>query len=152
MARAVFDSLTDPQVVHHFALEVQGVETATFREAGGFENSNEIIENREVGSGGKQFISKQPGNLKWSDITLKRGITDNMDLYQWRQQVIDGDVDGARKDGSVVMYNAAGDEVARLSFVRGWLSKWKGPDVNTTSNDVAVEEVSITHEGLVRQG
>jgi phage tail-like protein len=34
--------------------------------------------------------------------------------------------------------------------VRGWPSEWKGPDVNTTNNDVAVEEITIAHEGLIR--
>ena len=74
MPRLSFEGLKDPQVVHHFALEVQGIEEATFREATGFESSHDVIEHREVGKGGKQYISKQPGNLKWADIVLKRGV------------------------------------------------------------------------------
>lgn len=149
MPRIAFSGGKDPQVVHHFALEVQGIEAATFREASGFSSSSEVIENREVGAGGKQFLSKQPGNIKWADITLKRGITDSLDLYDWRQLVVDGRIDEARKDGSIVTYAADGAEISRFSFVRGWPKEWKGPDVNATNNDVAVEEITITHEGLV---
>ena len=39
MPRMAFGGLQDPQVVNHFALEVQGIETATFREASGFEST-----------------------------------------------------------------------------------------------------------------
>ncbi|HWO73477.1 MAG TPA: phage tail protein [Dehalococcoidia bacterium] len=150
MPRLAIEGLKDPQVVHHFALEVQGLEEATFREASGFESSHDVIEHREVGKGGKQLIVKQPGNLKWADITLKKGLTDSIQLFEWRQKVIDGKMDEARKDGSIVMYNAMGEEVARFDFKRAWPSKWKGPDVNTTNNAVAIEELTLTHEGLVR--
>lgn len=150
MPRIAFSGGKDPQVVHHFALEVQGIEAATFREASGFSSTSEVIENREVGAGGKQFLSKQPGNIKWADLVLKRGVTDSLDLYNWRQLVIDGRIDEARKDGSIVFYSNDGSEIARFSFVRGWPSEWKGPDVNTTNNDVAVEEITIAHEGLIR--
>ncbi len=150
MPRLAFEGLKDPQVVHHFALEVQGIEEATFREASGFESSHDVIEHREVGKGGKQYISKQPGNLKWADIVLKKGITDSIDLYKWRQQVIDGKMMEARKSGSIVLYNSANEEISRFDFVRGWPSKWKGPDVNTTNNAVAIEELTIAHEGLTR--
>jgi len=150
MPRLAFEGLKDPQVVHHFALEVQGIEEATFREASGFESSHEVIEHREVGKNGKQYISKQPGNLKWADITLRRGVTDSMDLYHWRQLVVDGKLSQARKSGSVVLYNAANESIGRFDFVRGWPSRWKGPDVNTTNNAVAIEELTIAHEGLVR--
>ena len=75
MPRITFDGLGDPQVVHHFALEVQGIEEATFTEASGFGNSHEVIEHRETGKGGRQYVSKQPGNMKWDDIVLKRGVT-----------------------------------------------------------------------------
>jgi len=150
MPRLAFEGLKDPQVVHHFALEVQGIEEATFKSAGGFESSHDVIEQREVGKGGKQYISKQAGNLKWGDITLKRGVTDSMDLWKWRQMVIDGKMDEARKSGSVVFYNATNAEICRYNFVRGWPSKYKGPDSDTGNNAVGMEEITICHEGCVR--
>jgi len=150
MPRAALEGLKDPQVVHHFALEIQGLEEATFREASGFESSHDVIEHREVDRTGKQKIVKQAGNLKWADIVLKKGLTDSLDLFRWRQLVIDGKMDEARKSGSIVLYNSANEAVARFDFVRAWPSKWKGPDVNTTNNAVAIEELTLTHEGLKR--
>jgi len=145
--RNAFDGLKDPAVVHHFSLEVQGIEECTFREASGFGSTNEVIEHREVAKG-RQYIVKQPGNLKWEDIVLKRGMTDSRELYNWRKLVEEGKIHEARKSGSVIMYDATNSEIGRINFVRGWPSQWKGPDVNTTNNAVSIESLTITHEGM----
>ena len=57
---------------------------------------------------------------------------------------------GARADGSIVMYNARHEEVARFNFRNGWPSSWKGPDVSADDESVAIEEITIAHEGLTR--
>jgi phage tail-like protein len=150
MPRTTIGGLKDPQVVHHFALEVQGIEEATFSQVGGIETSHDVIESREVGKDGKQYLNKQAGNIKYSDITLKRGITDSMALYNWRKLVEDGKMAEARKSGSIVAYNAANDMIARFDFIRAWPVKWKAPEFNTTGNSVAIEEITFTHEGITR--
>jgi hypothetical protein len=35
-----------------------------------------------------------------------------------------------------------------VNFREGWLCKWEGPALNSTTNEVAVEGVEICHEGL----
>jgi phage tail-like protein len=65
----------DPLASYTFALEIQGLTEATFREGAGFDSEQEVIESREVGKGGVVFIKKLPGALKWSNITLRRGMT-----------------------------------------------------------------------------
>jgi phage tail-like protein len=140
----------DPLASYTFALEIQGLTEATFREGSGFDSEQEVIESREVGKGGMVFIKKLPGALKWSNLVLRRGMTDSLDLWKWRKKVADGDIEGARMDGSVVVYNPKLQEVARYNFRRGWPCKWKGADLNATANEVAIEELEIAHEGLER--
>jgi phage tail-like protein len=140
----------DPLASYTFALEIQGLTEATFREGAGFDSEQEVIESREVGKGGVVFIKKLPGALKWSNITLRRGMTDSLDLWKWRKKVADGDIEGARMDGSIVIYDPKLQEVARYNFKRGWPCKWKGPDLNATANEVAIEELDLAHEGLER--
>jgi phage tail-like protein len=140
----------DPLANYTFCLEIQGLTEATFREGSGFDSETEVIESREVGAGGVTFIKKLPGALKWSNITLKRGMTDSLDLWKWRKKVADGDIEGARVDGSIVCYSPMLQEVARYNFVRGWPSKWVGADLNATANEVAIETLEIAHEGLER--
>ena len=140
----------DPLIGAHFALDVDGVVSAFFREASGFNNSSEVITHQAVDAQGRSVVQKIPGDLTWDDITLRRGITDDTALWDWRQKVIEGDVLGARANGSVIMYNSQSEEVARFNFANGWPSGWKGPDVNSEDQSVAIEEITITHEGLER--
>lgn len=96
------------------------------------------------------MVKKIPGNLKWNDITLKQGITDDLAMWKWRALVEEGKITEARKNGAIVMFSAAGMEVARWEFVNAWPSKISGPNVNATTNDLAVEELTIVHEGYKR--
>jgi phage tail-like protein len=144
-------SVKDPLASYTFALEIDGITSAFFKEGSGFDSSVEVIEHRENGPGGKEVIKKLPGRAKWSDITLKRGSTDDMTLWKWHEKVLQGDIAGARSNGSIVVYDTTFKEVARFNFVDGWPSKWKGPDLNSTNNQVAIEEITITHQGLTRK-
>jgi phage tail-like protein len=144
------DGLKDPHVVHHFALELQGVVEGTFQECSGLSSTSEVIEHREQDPQGRQKITKIPGQLKFNDITLKRGVTDDLDLYRWRQDVIDGKIDLARKDGSVILQDQQDNEVYRFNFRRGWPTVYKSSDFKSTDNSVALEELTLAVEWIER--
>ena len=141
----------DPLVGFNFGLEVQGVITGYFTEVTGLGSTTEVAEHQIVGKNGQQVFRKVPGRLTWDDMVFKRGITTNMDIWSWRKQVEDGDVNGARKNGSVMMYNQAGEEVARWNFESAWPSKVTGPAPKTDSNDLVVEELTVVHEYIKRE-
>ena len=143
-------SRTDPLTGYHFYLELDGLVEAQFRECSGLDSESNIIEFKEAGKGGVTVIKKVPGELKWSNIVLKRGVTGDMKLWEWRKQVEDGDVVKARKNGSIVLYDQRNSEIARYNFEAGWPSKITGPQLNANNNDIAIEEVTIAHEGLKR--
>jgi phage tail-like protein len=141
----------DPISAHQFALEIQGITEATFREASGFGSEHQIIEQKEQTSKGNTVIRKIPGTLKWQNITLKRGMTSNSEMWKWRQQVIDGAIEKARLDGSIVGYDEDGNEKIRYNFRRGWPSKWESTAMNAGGNEPVIETIEITHEGLERK-
>lgn len=143
-------SRSDPLVGYHFYVEIDGVTKAMFKECSGLDSDSEVVEYREASKNGVVVIRKQPGALRWSDITLRRGITDVMELWEWRKLIEQGKINDARKNGSIVLYNQAGEEVARWNFVDGWPKKISGPQMRAEGNDVAIEELVITHEGLER--
>src|SRR6266496_6167544 len=127
-----------------FHVELDGVDIGAFKEASGVESETEIIEYKEATKEGKMVIRKVPGAMKWSDITLERRIDESKALWEWRKQVEDGDVDSARRDGSIVIKDSLKKEVARWNFERGWVSKWTGAELDAGSNEVATEKVTIT--------
>lgn len=140
----------DPLVSAWFGIEFQGQIVGAFRECSGLGSENEVVEYKASGPNGEYIIKKVPGRMQWQNITLKRGITDAMDMWEWRKLVEQGKVDEARKNGSIVMFDQSGRENARWDFEAAWPSKITGPDANADSNEVAIEELEITHEGYTR--
>lgn len=141
---------TDPLVGFTYSLEVSGVINGFFTEVSGLGSETEIVEHKVVDKQGRDFVQKIPGRLKWGDITLKRGITEIMDVWDWRKMVEDGDTQGARKNGSIVMLDRNFQPVAQWDFVNGWPSKVSGPQLQSDSNAFGVEEITIVHEGIKR--
>jgi len=133
-----------------FHVEIDQLDIGAFKEASGVDSETEIIEYKEVGPNGKMIIKKVPGAMKWADITLKKCIDTSLYLWDWRHQVETGAIKDARRNGSIVLYDSEQVEVGRWNFTAGWPSKWKGADLNAGENNIAVEEVTITHEGLER--
>jgi phage tail-like protein len=141
---------TDPLQGFHFGLEVQGAVSGYFTEISGLGSETEVIDHKVVTPDGHEVIQKIPGRLKWGEITLKRGVTTEMDMWKWRKLVEDGKVGSARKNGSIIAYDQEFKEVARWNFVRAWPSKINGPQLQADSNAYTVEELTIVHEGIVR--
>lgn len=142
--------IENPLTGFHFGVEIQGMVTGFFTEVSGLGSENETIEHKVINDKGMEVVMKIPGRLKWEDITLKRGITKNMDVWKWRKQVEDGDVNGARANGSIVMYDQTLTEVARWNFENAWPVKVSGPTPKADSNEISIEEMVITHEYIKR--
>jgi phage tail-like protein len=140
----------DPLVSAFFTIDFGGSVKGAFRECTGLGSENEVVEYKASGDKGIFVMKKVPGRMKWNNITLKRGITDAMDMWTWRKQVEEGKVTAARKDGSIVMYNQENVEIARWNFRNAWPSKLTGPTANATNNEVGIEELEVTHEGYER--
>jgi phage tail-like protein len=151
MPEAVDTSREDPLISHHFMLDVGGKITGYFTEASGLGSETEVVEHKVINEKGVEVVIKVPGRLKWGDITLKRGITSNMDLWNWRKMVEDGDVKGARINGSIVMFDQELSEKARWDFLNAWPSKLTGPAPKADSNEIGIEELVLVHEYIVRK-
>lgn len=143
---------TDPIHTYHFSIEIQGLEAARFSEASAIEHTSKVIEHRETDAQGNIYINKTIGSTSFTDVTVKRGVTFDNDMWnKWRQHVMDGDYDQARKKVTIHVWPPKGDEPT-ASFVmdRCWISKWKGPAFSTKTDNVAFEEITFTHEGISR--
>jgi phage tail-like protein len=137
----------DPFRSFNFRVELDGITRAGFRECSGLDASQDPIEYREGTEG--LTARKLPGLNKYSNITLKWGMTDDTELWDWRKKAIAGKVE--RKNGSIVLLDEAGEEKLRWNFREAWPTKWTGPSFNATGNEVAIESLEITHEGLELQ-
>jgi phage tail-like protein len=131
-----------------YSIEIDGTLVAQFKEVSGISAEIQAIEHRENKKGGLPVLKWLPGAKKYGDITLKRGTTNSKDLWMWLKKVQDGDIDGARKNGSIVLYDYKHGEVARFNFLNAWPSKVELGALNAGGNDVNMESVTIKHEGI----
>jgi len=141
----------DPLIQAHFYVDAAPhITNMVFRECTGLGSETEVVEYKGSKKEDYHTIQAVPGRLKWQKISLKRGITGAMDAWNWRKMIEEGQVEKARANGSIVMVNQEGREVARWNFSRAWPSKISGPSFNSGTNEVGVEELEIVHEKLIR--
>jgi phage tail-like protein len=137
----------DPFRNFNFLVELDGIAQASFTDCSGLSTTTEVIENREGGD--NVTVRKLPGKTSYDNISLKWGLTSSTELWDWRQQIIDGNV--VRKNGSIVVFDLDNStEVARWNFVRAWPTKWEGPTFSAKGNDIAIDTLVLAHEGLTR--
>lgn len=142
----------DPFISFHFNVSIPAIkDIGYFIEVSGLEVKIPAVKSITVNKSGQRILRQIPGDsIEYGDIVLKRAITDNRKIWDWRDMVEEGKIDQARCDGTIEMLDMAGNVVAEWSFAKGWPCKISGPALSAESDDVSVEELTITHEGLKR--
>lgn len=141
----------DPLLGFNFMLELEGAIAGYFTECSGIGSEHEIVEHKVVDKSGHEIVRKIPGRMKWQDVSLKRGITSDMQIYDWRQLAVEGKMSDARKNCTITMLSRDYAPVAVWHFHNAWPSKVTGPNLKADSNEFGVEEVTIVHEGMWRE-
>lgn len=129
-----------------YKVEIEGLAAGGFSEAVGFDASIDVIEYRE----GDMVTTplKLPGLKKYGNITLKQGLADSAELYNWIIEGIDGAV--VRKTITITLLDEEESPAASWQVINAWPVKYTAPDFNATSSEVAIESLEIAHEGLTR--
>ena len=147
---------------HSFYLELkldksQDQVDGTFLECQGFKRTQDAIEVCEVtpqkwgaAKNGRVIRTKLPGNVKSGNLTLRRGMTSSIALWNWFQEVQEGKWANQRKNASLTIYNQAGEEQARFELAGAWPTSYKLADVNARSADIEIEEVEVAFEEFKR--
>ena len=140
----------DPYGGYNFQVTINGVSddgfavSGAFSEVSGLEVEVPAIEYRN----GNQDITvtKISGLNKYPNITLKRGISSDLDFRNWVLNSMNGKV--VRASGSIILLDEKRQEAKRWNFTRGWPCKYTGPGLNAANNEIAIETLVICHEGL----
>lgn len=131
---------------NRFYVSIEGVtgEQALFTEASGLQLEIEVFEYTEGGV--NSFVHKLPGRTKVGNLTLKRGMTNSKAFLEWISNVALGKIE--RKNVSIVMFNAKGDELMRWNYDGMYPVKWTGPRYEASGNAAAIESLELAHSGL----
>jgi phage tail-like protein len=134
-----------------FVFEVDGVEIGRFREVSGLKVEVEVEEYAEGGEHG--FVHKLPGRLKWPNLVLKRGVTNDDNLLGWlHESAGDGMVKrkgkANRSTAAVTLMGANATRLRTWSLIDAMPVSWSGPTFAATSSDLPEEELEIAHHGF----
>ena len=135
----------DPYRTFNFQLEIDSVPLGAFSEASGLTAEGDAVDYRE-GTDQQQNVRKLTGLRKYTNITLKRGYTQDKALWRWYNNIVNGQPD--RRDVTVVLMNEARQPVLRWHAESAWVNKIEGPSFKAAGNEIAMESVELVHEGL----
>lgn len=118
---------------------------AAFAECDGLEMTHDV---KTIRSGGDNSRSvRVPGVVNYSNLTLKRGMTDNLDLWAWFEDSIADPY--LRANAEVVLLGEDGSsERARFQLHRCLPAKLKAPSLNAKDGQIAIEELQLAYEKL----
>jgi phage tail-like protein len=150
----------DPLLAHNFlitlidtssSLAMNVLSTAVFdvalggfTECTGLEMSLDVEEYREGGRNGESL--QFPKGVRWSKVTLKKGVGAGTALWDWHYGFVTGT--GKRRDGLIVLLNDLHLPAHIWHFRRGLPTRYSGPTLNAAQSAVAIESIEITHEGI----
>jgi phage tail-like protein len=136
----------DPYRRFRFRVEIDGIVQAGFSECIFGSDLTDMIEYREGNE--PPVVRKLSGLTRYGNIILKWGITDSMELNDWRQRVKDSGAEKERKNMSIILIDETGVDKARWDIVNAWPFRYDPPDFNARGNEVAIETLEIVHEGF----
>jgi phage tail-like protein len=122
------------------------VAAGEFMEAKGLGADLEVTAYPEGGV--NDHVHQLPVRHTWTRISLRRGVVRDGGLWSWYMAGLTQSL-GARRDGAVILLTPAGTQAMSWMFHAGLAAKWVGPEMNASTNAVAVETLEIAHEGLI---
>jgi phage tail-like protein len=128
----------------YFALTVPGYDViGLFTECGGLEFEFDVFQYNEGGN--HETVYQLPGDLKYPNLHLKRGMTDSQNLREWMWKTHN---EPELKEIRLEFRTHGKQSLQAWAFGDAFPVKWVGPRFAASSNEIATEELHIAHSGL----
>lgn len=138
----------DPYRNFRFKVEIDGINIASFAEAKIPDSTTDSVDYREGTDA--PYPRKLSGPTKYGSLTLTKGLTDLMDLYNWRKAVEDSGAVNARKSISLVLVDEEGNDKSRWDILEAWPTKYSTSGFDAKANAVMIETFELTLEKITR--
>ena len=131
----------------HFKVDIDG-QSYHFKEVTGLKLNTDMIEYR-VGDDPTFIKQRVPGLKKFEDITLKKAMFKNDSaLLDWFLDVQKNY--SRRKDIVISLLDEQGNPLFTWTVVKCFPTKYSGPDLNAEESQLAMEELVLAHEGIMK--
>lgn len=147
----------DPLKTYRFLVYFEGssAPVAGVSKVSAITRSSNVIEYNE---GGYAITRKGLGRTTYGAITIERGVTMSNDFEQWANacQVLDKgspstSLANLRKELRIELLNEEAQPVYRYLFHRAFVSEFQAlPDLDASTNAIAIEHIKIEYEGWER--
>jgi phage tail-like protein len=138
----------DPLRNFRFRLEIGGIQTAGFSDVAIGATTTEAIDYREGTD--PPYVRKLSGLTKFGNVTLKHGVTDSLELFNWHRAIVTGQIAANRRTVAIVVLDESGADKARYVVTDAWPSKYDPSDLNGKGNEVFIETLELVNEGIER--
>lgn len=150
----------DPTTTFSFGLEVGNVVVAAFTEVTGMSAQMEVFEYKEGGL--NEHTHKFPGRTSFGNVTLKWGLTDSQELWDWYMETLrwtsSASGQNPRRDVSIVSFQSfpsgggggSRPTSSRWNLVGAFPVKWTGPSWNTSQSTIAIESLEFAFRTMDR--
>jgi phage tail-like protein len=91
------------------------------------------------------------GQVGYGQLTLKRGMTSNFDLWSWFDAVAAPGGGGLRGSAHIVMLGSDGSQQMQFQLTNCLPVRLKAPALNAKDGLVAIEEMSLVYELMTWQ-
>src|ERR1017187_2396913 len=143
----------NPYAAFNFVVAVVGqppTDIGGFMEISGLDTENAVIEYREAAdqiAGSGAYLPKQPGLERYPNVTMRRGITDNLTLWtDLRQKVRDATY--KPQTLKVTLQDEIHTPVRSWTLTNAWVFKLSGPSLNAKGNEIAIESIEVAYDRL----
>lgn len=145
---------TDPYRNFKFVVEIDGFVRAGFHTIEGLTHEVEVIDYREGGE--NETPHKLPGQSKFGELTMTRGVSKDQDFTNWIEEIFNLDnVDGFqppnegfRRTVTIRLRDKAGNPVKQWTVFRAWPSMRSLENLDASGNDVLIESLTVQNEGV----
>jgi phage tail-like protein len=120
---------------------------AGFQEVSGLGMEMTVVEYRN-GNERENSVRKLTGMNKATDVTLKRGVIGSLNLYQWLNQIRNGDQSAYRTVVIQLQNEDHSAVVLTWKLLRARIIKHVSGPFNAKGTDVAMEELTLAYERL----
>jgi phage tail-like protein len=135
----------NPYANFNFTVEMGLGEAVGFSEVDLPAGEIEVIEYRE-GNEVESRARKLPGLTKYANVTLKRGVAGDLELFEWWKTIRDGQL--LRRDVRITLLDEQRQPVQRWVLRDAWPAKLDYSTLNALGNEVVIETLELAHEGF----
>lgn len=132
-------------IANRFYVEIEGNIAASFSEFSGLGVKVKKETYPEGGVNNYQRVIL--GKPEFYDVTLKRGVTDDLGFWEWLNQTV-SDGKKQRHNVNILLFNQAGETMQSWNLIAAVPIAWKAPSLQAAANNVAIEELTLAYEGL----